>query len=103
MVFFLVVPAWILCRNRPLVLFFFRQSRSLSLYLVLASTSGTVVSFILSTGWLWLGPKLFGNMRSWARWVFIALYLASIAFGGLIGVVAGLVPARKTNQWLRWT
>ena len=84
-------------------LFFFRQARFLSLYLILVSTMSVCVSLVLSTAWLWLVPKIFDNPGSWVRWAFLALYLASVAFGGLIEGLGGFVAARKMNQRFRWT
>jgi hypothetical protein len=101
--FFLIVPVWLLFVVIGVSLCFFRQARFLSLYFILVSSTGTFLSLALSTLLLWLVPRLFGNMSPWARWIFIALYLASIAFGGLIGGLAGFVAARKVNQRLGWT
>jgi hypothetical protein len=103
MPFFLIAPVWLLFVVIGVSLCFFRQTRFLSWYFVLVSSTGMFVSFVLSTLLLWVIPRLFGSMSSWARWIFIALYLASIAFGGLIGAAAGFFAARKMNQRLRWT
>ena len=103
MPFFLIAPVWLLFVVIGVSLCFFRQARFLSLYFILVSSTGMLISFVLSTLLLWVVPKLFGNMGSWARWMFIAFYLASIALGGLIGGVAGFFAARKINQRLRWT
>src|SRR5205814_2628497 len=101
MPFFLIVPAWLFLVLIGIILLSFRQARFLSLYFILVSTIGTIVSLALSTIVLWLIPRLFGETGSIAAFVFIALYLASIALGGVIGGIAGFIAARKLNQRFR--
>jgi ABC-type antimicrobial peptide transport system permease subunit len=103
MPFFFIVPVWFLCVVVGLVLCLFKQSRFLSTYLILSSTGSTITSLALSTLLLWVAPKLLGPERTLVRLFLIAAYLASIAFGGLIGMIGGFVAARKINQRLGWT
>jgi len=98
MPFFLIVPAWLFLVLIGLMLLFFRKARFLSPYFILVSTIGTIVSLILSTLVLWLIPRFFGDLGSIARFAFIALYLASIALGGIVGGLAGFLAARKINK-----
>jgi hypothetical protein len=74
---------------------FIKQSRFLSTYLILSSTGSTITSLALSTLLLWVTPKLLGTERTLVGLFLIAAYLASIAFGGLIGMIGGFVAARK--------
>jgi hypothetical protein len=101
MPFFLILPLWLLCLVIGGVLCIFKRVRFLSLYVILCSTGGTLVSFILSTLVLVVMPRLLPNMAGSGLLV-VGMYLLGIGFGGLIGVTAGLFAARKANQWLRW-
>ena len=98
MPFFFIVPIWFLCVITGVMLCFFKRSRFLSLYLVLTSTGGAILSLVLSTFLLWLASKLFSN-----ELILIAAYLLSLAVGGVIGVAAGFVAAAKINRRLGWT
>ena len=103
MPFFLIVPIWLLCVVAGLGFCFSRQFRFLSFYLVLSSTGGVLLSFALSTLVLWIGPRLVSSASGWAKLILIAAYVAGIAIGGLVGMLAGFLIARKINQRLRWT
>jgi hypothetical protein len=103
MPFFFIVPVWLLCVLIGVLLCLFKRSRFLSLYLVLSSTGGTIVSLTLSTFLLWIAPKLFSKEHTWDGVILVAAYLASIAVGGVVGTAAGFIAAGKINQRLRWT
>jgi hypothetical protein len=104
MPFFVIVPIWLFCVVVGLALCFFRQFRFLSSYVFLGSTGGLILSFALSTFLLWIGPRLISSSTSgWAGVILIVAYLAGIAIGGLVGIIAGFLTARKINQRLRWT
>jgi len=103
MPFFFIVPVWFLCVITGVMLCFFKRSRFLSLYLVLSSTGGAILSLVLSTFLLWLAPKLVSNEPRWGGPILIAAYLLSLAVGGVIGVAAGFVAAAKINRRLGWT
>src|ERR1700704_3565403 len=102
MPFFFIVPIWLFCVVVGLALCFFRQFRFLSSYVVLGSTGGLILSFALSTFLLWIGPRLLSSASGWAGLILIAAYLGGIAIGGLVGIIAGFLTARKINQRL-WT
>jgi len=103
MPFFFIVPIWLLCVVVGLALCFFRQFRFLSSYVVLSSTGALILSFALSSFWLWFGPRLLSNASGWAGLILIAAYLAGIAIGALVGIIAGFLAARKINRRLHWT
>jgi hypothetical protein len=103
MPFFFILPIWLLCVVVGLALCFFKQFRFLSSYLVLSSTGGLILSFALSTFLLWLGPRFLSNASGWAGLILIAAYLAGIAIGGFVGIIAGLLAARRINKRLDWT
>ncbi len=103
MPFFFIAPLWLLAIAAGLSLLFFRRLRFLSSYLVLASTGGLVLSLLASTLVLWLGTSIFNNRNGWAAIVVIGGYLASIPVFGLVGVLLGILAARRINRRLRWT
>src|ERR1700694_3436151 len=103
MPFFFIVPIWLFCVVVGLALCFFRQFRFLSSYVVVGSTGGLILSFALSTFLLWIGPRLLSSASGWAGFILIVAYFAGIAIGGLVGIVAGFLTARKINQRLHWT
>jgi hypothetical protein len=103
MPFFFIAPIWLFCVVVGLALCFFRQFRFLSSYVILGSTGGLILSFALSTFVLWIGPRLLGSAGTWAGLMLIAAYLAAIAVGGLVGIIAGFLTARKINQLRHWT
>jgi hypothetical protein len=100
---FLIVPLWLLCVAVGSVLCLFKRSRFLSLYLVLGSTGGAIVSLALSTFVLWTAPKVFGTGHTWEGLVLITAYLGSIVLGSVVGAIVGFMAAGKINQRLRWT
>jgi hypothetical protein len=103
MPFFLIVPAWLLCVLAGVVSVFFRRLRFVSLYLICVPTGGLFVSFVFSTLALLVGTRLFGNLRAnWIGVVIILAYVAAFGAGGLLGVFAGFVAARKANRRLGW-
>jgi hypothetical protein len=56
-----------------------------------------------STLALLLGTRLFGHLR--ANWIGVAIilaYVAAFGAGGLVGIFAGFVAARKANRRLGW-
>ena|SRR5579863_4730915 len=96
MPFFFIAPLWILCLLGGAVLFCFPTLRSLSLYIVLASTGFAVFSFLCSTAVLLAAgkwPQLFWHSGLLA----LAGYAGALLVGGLFGTVGGLALAYKVN------
>jgi hypothetical protein len=96
MPFFFIVPIWLLCLLAGAVLFSFARLRSLSLYVLLAPTGFTVVSFLSSTLVLLLAgkwPQLFGH----SGLLLMGGYIGALLAGGVLGTVAGLALAYKFN------
>jgi hypothetical protein len=103
MLFFFIVPLWLLCVVLGVGLLFSRRWRYSSSYLILVSTLGLIGSFVLSTAILFLGPKTFtgtgidNGLVFFGGIVLIGLYIAGIAIGAVLGAWGGLILARKVN------
>jgi hypothetical protein len=96
MPFFFIAPVWILCLMVGAVLFCFARFRSLSLYILLASTGFTVLSFLCSTTVLLAAakwPQLFWHSGLLA----LGGYVGALLAGGMLGTVGGLALAYKLN------
>jgi predicted MFS family arabinose efflux permease len=102
MVFFFLLPLWLLCVVAGTVLCWFKKSRLLSSYFFLCPTVGIVVAFVLSSLVLWAGPRMLGSADSWAKWALVTAYLLGTGLGGVIGGVVGFSAARRINRLLRW-
>ena len=100
MPFFFIVPVWMLVVMVGVALLFSRRLRFLSSYLLLSSTLGLLLSFLMSLALLLIAGKVFGNTS--VAWIALLAYLAGMFVGGLIGIVAGLFVARKLNRRLGW-
>ena len=100
MPFFFIVPLWLLCLVAGGVLLFSKRLRVLSLYLVMGSTGGVIVSFLLSLGVLLLAGKFLGGTRF--AWVALIGYLIGIVGGGTIGILGGGILARIVNRRVGW-
>jgi len=98
MLFFLIVPAWLLCVAVGIVLLFFRALRRAGLYIIVVPTSATISSLMLSSVVLYLGPRILSQpARSWYGVVLIAAYVATAAVGALLGSIAGFLFLRKVQ------
>jgi hypothetical protein len=100
MPFFFIVPVWMLVVFVSVPLLFFRRLRFLSSYLVLSSTLGLLLSFLISLAFLLIAGKVFGNTS--VAWIAILAYLAGMLVGGVLGFVAGLLLARNFNRRVGW-
>lgn len=98
MPFFFIVPLWAVAATVGVVLLFVRQLRSTGIYVLLSSTGGLLVSFLLSTCVLILLPKLLNAPA--LRWLLIVGYLGAIPVGGLGGIVLGFFLARPMGRRL---
>jgi len=99
MIYFLVLPLWLLGLLGCGVLALFRPLRVLSAYLALAGTLGVWMSFALSTGAIFVPSLLHMEEGSQAgAAVFIGGYLAGMAGGGLLGAVLGLLLAHRLTR-----
>jgi hypothetical protein len=92
MPFFFIVPLWALAATVGVVLLFVRQLRSTGIYVLVSSTGGLLLSFLLSTCVLILLPKLPDAPA--VRWLLVIGYLGAIPVGGLAGIVLGFFVAR---------
>ena len=91
MPFFFIAPIWLLCVRRPCDAHFEPAPLSAS-YLILCSTFGLIVSFLVSTASLLLLAKLMaimGSDGSIGGIVTILGYLVGIVAGAAAGIVVG--------------
>jgi len=93
--FFLIIPVWLVCLLIGTALACFQGLRA-GIYLIAVSTGGTLLSLLLSTAVLFLGPRIgfqhFGQLRSV---VLIGAYILAIIAGGIIGSRSGFLLTRK--------
>jgi hypothetical protein len=94
--FLLIIPVWLVCLLIGTVLACFQGVRRAGIYLIAVSTGGTLLSLLLSTAVLFLGPRIgfqhFGQLRGVAL---IGTYILAIIAGGLIGSGSGFLLTRK--------
>jgi hypothetical protein len=102
---FFLAPIWLLLLLVGLGLWIPARSRFLSAYLILCSTLGLITALILSTvlllamGLLASALQLKGTA---VGIVIILVYLVSIGAGGVLGVLFGIILARKLNRVMGW-
>ena len=59
------------------------------------STFGTILSFVLSTGVLFVGPRIAADPPEWFGLLVVFAYLVAIPIGGLGGAIAGILITRR--------
>jgi hypothetical protein len=91
MPYFLILPVWLLILLIAGGLAFMKSTRRLAAYIAVCSTSGVLVSIVLSTLALILVAKLpWSASGSTAGGIaFLASYIGGIALGGVLGVALG--------------
>jgi hypothetical protein len=97
MPFFFIVPLWILCLVVGGAMFCSARLRSLSLYLLFASTGFTVFSFVCSTLVLLAAGKWPGLFWD-SGLVALGGYVGALLAGGAVGAAGGLALAYKLNR-----
>jgi hypothetical protein len=97
--FFFLIPIWLLVVLTGIVLLFFKRTRLLSAYLLVASTSGLIVSFVLSFAVLMLVAWMLAGTSM--AWIALVAHLFAIFVGGVIGFGLGAAVVYKTNKLLR--
>ena len=91
MPFFFILPAWVLCLRCGIVFLCFQRLRRTGLYAITISTAATVISLILSTAVLYLGPRIgLQRLGRWSGVVLIGAYILAIGVGALIGMLYGV-------------
>lgn len=96
MIYFLILPLWILGLLGCGLLAIFKPMRVLAAYLALMGTTGVWLSFALSTlalvvpAWIDLPSN-----SNFSGMMLIGGYLAGMAGGGILGAVLGALLARK--------
>jgi hypothetical protein len=100
MPFFFIVPLWIVCIVAGVAFLFSARFRFLSIYILLGSTAGLFLSFLLSLLFLFVAAKLVGGTP--VAWIALLAYLAGIPIGGAVGIIGGAILARKINRRLGW-
>jgi hypothetical protein len=91
MPFFLIIPVWLVVLALAGGLAFIKATRRLALYIAVCSTSGLIVSIIVSTLLLILTAKLPWSDRfaMLGAGVMIGSYLGAIMAGGVLGAALG--------------
>jgi hypothetical protein len=107
MAYFFILLFWLLCVIVGLAMLVTVRFRYMSLYLVIGSTLGLILSAAASTGFLWVSMALLGQLRFGGESPFgVFLVLAGSLFcfvvGGLIGIALGAVIAFKLNRLIGW-
>ena len=96
MAFFLIIPVWLACLLIGTALACFKGLRRTGIYLIVASTGGTLLSLLLSTAVLFVGPRIgFQHFGQWRGIALIGTYILIIIAGGLIGAASGFLLTRK--------
>ena len=105
MPFFILIPIWLLCVVIGLAMLASRQLRFLASYVILGSTFGLLVSFVLSTTALllfaWLAPRIghhrLGAIGSLLGYIGLLGYIIGLVGGGFIGTAVGALMAYRLN------
>lgn len=96
MAFFLIIPLWLGCVLIGAALACFQGLRRTGVYMIAVSIGGTLLSLLLSTAVLYLGPRMgFKYLGKWSGVALIGTYVLAIVAGGLIGSVSGFSLTRK--------
>ena len=96
MIFFLILPLWVLCTLSGIALLFLPQRRRIGVYFILVSTAAMLVSFVLSTAVLYLAGKFGSRLHiQWLGLAVIATYLMATGLGLIVGGLAGFFLARN--------
>jgi uncharacterized membrane protein len=95
MPFFFILPLWLLTVVVGAVMVCSRAATRVGIYVLTISTFATIVSLVLSTAVLFVGPRLAANPPAWFGLMVVAAYLAAIPIGGLTGAIAGFLITRK--------
>jgi ribose/xylose/arabinose/galactoside ABC-type transport system permease subunit len=59
------------------------------------STFGAILSFVLSTAVLFVGPRIAADLPEWFGLLVVLAYLVAIPIGGLAGAIAGFLITRR--------
>ncbi len=92
MIFFIIVPLWVLSVLAGLVLTMFRTWRWVGIYLIAASTGGALLSCVGSLGGL-LGAHALAEALQWKDLELPLLamgYFGGLVLGGMGGALLGL-------------
>jgi hypothetical protein len=96
MLFFFIIPIWLLFILAGIVLLFLPQHRRLGWYAIAGSTTATLASFFLSTAVLYFGAKVGASPTiKWFGLAVIGTYFFAIAVGIALGGIAGVFLTRK--------
>jgi len=96
MLFFFIIPIWLLFVLAGVVLLFLPRHRRAGWYAITVSTTATLTSFVLSTAVLYFGAKVGANPTiKWFGLAVIGTYFLAIAVGIALGGIAGVFLTRK--------
>jgi hypothetical protein len=96
MLFFLIVPIWLLFVLTGVVLLLLRQHRRMGWYSIIVSTTAALTSYFLSTAVLYLGARFRPHPNiKWLGIAVVGAYVLAIAIGIALGGTAGFFLTRK--------
>lgn len=95
MPFFFILPLWLLTVLVGAVMVCVRTTRRAGVYVITMSTFATILSILLSTAVLFVGPRITASPPDWMGLVVFAAYLVAIPVGGLTGAIAGFLVSRN--------
>jgi hypothetical protein len=72
-----------------------RTTRHAGAYVLTMSTLGTILSFVLSSAVLFVGPRIAVDPPGWFGLLVVFAYLVAIPIGGLAGAIAGFLITRR--------
>ena len=101
MPFFFLLPLWAFCVLVGIGMLFFARLRFLACYVLLGSTGGLLVSFLLSLALLFFVGKFLAGTK--LAWLAAVAYLTAIPAGGLVGIAVGGLLAHRLNRRLGWS
>jgi hypothetical protein len=94
--FFLIIPAWLLFLFTGIGLICFQAYRHTGIYVIVVSTCGTVLSLCLSTAVFYVGSEIgLQHLGRWSGVALIAIYVLAVLAGGLAGCIAGFWLTRN--------
>ena len=99
MIFFLIIPLWLIGLAVCALLAFFKPTRLLAIYLSLGGTGAVLLSFVISTLAMmapaWLGQPLEG---AGSAILLVAGYAVGVLGGGAAGAALGVLLAWRLTR-----
>jgi hypothetical protein len=98
MLFFFIVPVWLLFVLIGVVLLFRARQRRIGWYAIIVSTTATLTSFLLSTAVLYIGARIGAHANlKWLGVAVIGAYILTMGVGIALGGIAGFFLVRSSS------